>query len=165
MDEPHRGAPAGKPDAEVVAALARATSRVAADIHEQVEIAARAPPSQAWKSVVSGILGVGALVAWLAFPPRVDDADRRPVARVERDLKLEIASLAQQIEDFRMAHGGALPASLEDAGASSAVVQYTKLDPRNYELRGADRAVNAAYQSTQGLESYTAGLVIQGVRP
>jgi hypothetical protein len=165
MSDPTEDSHTRKPDAEVIAALARATVKVTEDINEQVEVARRPPPSQAWKSVVGGVLSAGALVAWLAFPPHVDETDPRSASRVERDLKLDIASLAEQVEDFRKAHGGALPDALSEAGASSEVVQYQRLSPLTYELRGAERDVSVTYQSTQGLEAFAAGLVIQGVRP
>ena len=161
---PH-GPPDGKPDAEVIAALARATSRVAADINEQAEVARRAAPRQAWKSVVSGVLSLAALVAWLAFPPRADETDPRSPVRIERDLKLEIVSLAQQVEDYRAAKGGALPASLEEAGASSEVVQYRTLGLDAFELRGATGEMSATYQSSQSLEKFAGRLVVEGTRP
>ncbi len=157
------GAPPTPPD-DVLAAVAGATAKVASDLEAHAAQARRQPPSEAWKSLVAGGLAVIAIALWVVFPPRVDERDPRPAARIERDLRLEIVSLAGHIEGYRAARG-ALPDSLPATGTTSENVRYTRIDATVFELSGTEHGQTITYRSTQPLAELTAGLSVRAPTP
>lgn len=164
MTDPERPDPLVPPRDDVLAAAAHATAQVAADITEQSEAARREPKRRAWAGPAAVALSLTAIVMWVIFPPRVDTADPRSPARVERDLKIEMASLAAQIDDWRTEHG-ALPDSIAETGATSETVQYVKLDATTFELRGSEAGRALTFRSTQPLTDLTAGLNVRAATP
>lgn len=162
-DTPKESAP--KPGDDVMAAVAKATRAVAADIIEEASAARNAEkPKRSWEPLVLGLLSVAIIMAWVVFPPTVDTADPRAPVRVEMDLKIGIASLARQIEDYRVAKG-ALPRSLDEAGAGWQSIRYTGIDATTYELSASDGSVSVTYRSTQPLEQFARGLFANGAKP
>jgi hypothetical protein len=163
-DAPREPSSAPTPSRDVMDAVAGATAKVAADLTAEAARARRQPPSEAWRSLVAGGLAVVAIALWVFFPPRVDDRDPRPPERIERDLRLEIVSLAGHIEGYRAARG-ALPDSLAATGTTSENVRYTRIDATVYELSGTERGRAITYRSTQPLAELTAGLSVRAVVP
>ena len=164
MTEPERPDQNAAPRDEVLKAAAQATAQVAADIAEQADAARREPKRRAWAAPLAAVLSLVAIVMWVVFPPHVDTTDPRSPVRVERDLKIEMASLATQIDDWRTEHG-ALPDSLAETGATSESVQYVKLDATTFELRGSDAGRALTFRSTQPLTDLTAGINVRAATP
>ena len=157
--------PNTKPGDDVMAAVAKATAAVAKDIVEEASAARQAKkPRRAWEPLLLGLLSVAVIVAWVVFPPITDTADPRSPARVEMDLKIGIASLAQQIEEYRLTKG-TLPGTLTDAGAGWQSIRYSRVDAATYELTDTDGTATVTYRSTQPLEQFARGLFVNGVKP
>lgn len=101
------------------------------------------------------ILIVVNLVVWLIFPPKSDTTgDRRSPVEVERDLRLVVASAANEVDIWRRLHEGKLPPTLAVAGVADSGLVFVNVDGVVFEIRGADRGVALAYRSNMALTDF-----------
>lgn len=109
------------------------------------------------------VLVVANVGLWLVFPPAgPETGDRRTAQEVERDLRHALAAAAADVETWRAAHNGRIPASLSEAQAADTAFEFIVRDSASYEIRGASGAMQLSYHSGVPLETF---LAEPGARP
>jgi hypothetical protein len=98
------------------------------------------------------------LLGWVVFPPSGPDAtDPRSREAVERDLRLTVGGVAEEVEAWRAANDGQLPASLAVLAETDSTVSYSKLDNATYELRITEAGVTVSYRSGMPVAEFILG--------
>jgi hypothetical protein len=145
----------GPSKADAVARAAALVEREDAEAHAAIGKSVRARRGRELALVV---MLAANLLAWVVFPPRgADTADPRTPEEVERDLRLTVGGVAEDLEAWREANGGALPTSLDVLAEADSSVAYAKLDSALFELRGTAANVTVTYRSGTPVAEFIAG--------
>jgi hypothetical protein len=98
--------------------------------------------------VALALLVIVNIAAWVIFPPRRDTSgDARTLVEVERDLRVQLASVAGEIEVWRTNNNNAVPESLAQVGVRDTSITYVAIDSLTYEVRGQEKGISSSYRS------------------
>lgn len=152
MSDPRQGE-SGKDDA-----VARAAALVERENAEARAAISRPVRARRGREIMLAALIAANVLAWVVFPPSGPDAsDPRTPEAVESDLRLTIGGVAEDIEAWRVANNGRLPASLAELADVDSTMAYTKLDSTTFELRSTDGGVTVSYQSGMPVAEFLMG--------
>lgn len=152
MSDP-RQTESGKDDA-----VARAAALVERENAEARAAISRPVRARRGREITIIALIAANVLAWVVFPPSgPDTTDPRTAEAVERDLRLTVGGVAEDIDAWREANNGRLPASLAELADMDSTVAYFKVDSATFELRSADGGVAVSYHSGMPVADFVMG--------
>jgi hypothetical protein len=139
-------------------AVARAAALVEHENAETRAAISRPVRARRGREIALVVLIAANLLGWVVFPPSGPDAtDPRTPEAVERDLRLTVGGVAEDIEAWRAANAGRLPASLAALAHVDSAVAYSITDSATFELRSTDAGVTVSYHSRTSVADFIMG--------